>query len=161
MQPRACREHFAQLLTEELAGLNELAGLLEHEHKLLVANDVTALESAMHERQSCVARIMRVDEERRSLCRGLGYSTDVPGIEKLLRWCDPQASLAARWAECAARTAQCRELNDRNGVLVRARLKRVQDLLATLIGRGRESNTYGRRGAAVSGSVGAVVTAEA
>jgi len=161
MQPGPCREQFAQLLSDELAGLTELAALLEHEHELLVANDVTALESAMHARQGCVTRIMKVDEERRSLCRMLGYAADLPGMERLLRWCDPQATLAARWSECAARTVKCRELNDRNGALVSARLKRVQALLGVLIGRGRESNTYGRRGASEWGSVGSVVTAEA
>ena len=161
MQPDACREQFAQLLTDELAGLTELAGLLEHEHGLLVANDVAALETAMQVRQGCVTRVMRLDEERRSLCRMLGYAADVSGTERLLRWCDPQSTLAARWAECAARTAKCRELNDRNGALVSARLQRVQTLLGALIGRARESNTYGRRGASEWGSVGSVVTAEA
>jgi len=161
MQPGACREHFGQLLSDEIAGLTELTGLLEHEHELLVANDVNALEEAMRARQNCVTRIVKVDEERRSLCRMLGYSADVPGIEKLLRWCDPHSTLAARWAECNARTSRCRELNDRNGALVGARLKRVQSLLGTLVGRSRESNTYGRRGAQITGSTGSVIKTEA
>jgi hypothetical protein len=56
----ACREHFATLLSQESGALDTLAGLLEREHGLLVSNDVTALEAAMAERQSCVGALLRL-----------------------------------------------------------------------------------------------------
>ena len=160
MDPAACREQLSQLLTDEMAALTELTALLEAEHKLLADNDVSALERAMRERQSCVGRIVRLDEERRSLCRMLGHASDAQGLEQLLRWCDPRRTLGVRWQEHAGLARRCRELNDRNGALVSARLKRVQALLGVLIGGARDSATYGRGGSYQPVSTGRVVATE-
>jgi flagellar biosynthesis/type III secretory pathway chaperone len=160
MEPGACREHLSQLLTDEISALTQLTGLLEREYALLTANEVSALESAMRERQSCVGRIVRLDEERRSLCRMLGHASDAQGLERLLHWCDPRRTLGLRWQEHAGLARRCRELNDRNGALVSARLKRVQALLGVLIGGARDSATYGRGGSYQPVSTGRVVATE-
>ena len=161
MEPAKCREQLGRLISEESHALTELSAMLEREHGYLAANDVVSLEGATRERQRCVARIFRVDEERRTLCRDLGYSVDLKGLEGLLRWCDPQGTLTARWAECAEAAARCQRCNDRNGALVGARLKHVQARLGTLIQSRREALTYGPRGAYTQGSSGQVVTTEA
>ena len=160
MEPNACHETFATLLAQEISALDELAVLLEREHGFLAANDVVALEAAMAERQVCVGALVRVEEERRSLCRMLGYSTDLPGLERLLAWCDPNGSLKSRWADCASRGARCRTLNDRNGALVNARLKRVESLLGAITGRPPEGTTYSPAGAYASHRAGRVLSAE-
>jgi flagella synthesis protein FlgN len=157
----ACREQFATLLTQESGALDTLAGLLEREHALLVANDVSALETAMAERQTCVGALLRVDEERRSMCRMLGHSADMAGLERLLAWCDPSGTLKSRWADCAKRGTRCRELNDRNGALVIARMKRVETLLGALTGRPGESATYGPTGSSSASRAGSVLTTQA
>ena len=41
---------------------------------------------------------------------------------------------------------RCRDLNDRNGVMVAARMKRVSELLQALTGRVARAATYGPRG---------------
>jgi flagellar biosynthesis protein FlgN len=161
VDPNACRETLATLLGQEISSLDQLAALLAREHELLVANDVDALEVAMAERQVCVGSIVRVEDERRSLCRMLGYSTDLPGLERLLAWCDPSGSLKARWGECATRGARCRDLNDRNGALVNARLKRVETLLGALTGKPAEGSTYGPAGAYATPRAGRMLTVEA
>jgi len=161
MDPRDCREALDALLVQEITALEQLAGLLEREHKFLVANDVAGLETAMAERQACVGTIVRTEDERRSLCRMAGHSTDLPGLERMLIWCDPNGSLKSRWAECAVRGKRCRELNDRNGALVNARLKRVETLLGALTGRPQEGQTYGRTGAYATPRSGRVLSTEA
>ena len=161
MDPNACREAIVALLAQEISSLDMLASLLEREHGFLVANDVVALEAAMAERQTCVGTLVRVEDERRSLCRMHGQSADLSGLERLLAWCDPSGSLKSRWGECAARGARCRELNDRNGALVNARLKRVETLLGAITGRPPEGQTYGPAGAYGTRSAGRVITAEA
>jgi flagella synthesis protein FlgN len=161
MEPAPCREQLGKLIADEDRALNELAVLLDREHEYLEANDVVALEGAARERQRCVARIFRVDEERRTLCRDLGYAVDLKGLEDLLRWCDPQGTLAAGWARCSASAANARRLNDRNGALVGARLKHVQARLGALIDSRREPVTYGPRGAYAQASSGRVVATEA
>jgi flagellar biosynthesis/type III secretory pathway chaperone len=150
-----------RLISDETRALHELALLLEREHACLDANDVPSLEAASHERQKCVARIMRFDEERRTLCRVTGYPLDATGLEQLLRWCDPQRTLSTQWTECSDAASKCRRLNDRNGALVAARLLHVQARLGTLIAGARAPVTYGPRGAYKQASSGRVLAVEA
>src|SRR5262249_38620815 len=150
-----------QLIQDESRALNELSVALERERGHLEANDVVSLEGAARERQRCVARIFRVDERRRALCSDLGYSVDVMGLARLIRWCDPTGTLADGWAESSRAAARCRLLNDRNGALVAARLKHVQERLGPLIESRREPVTYGPRGAYGLCSAGRVVATEA
>jgi flagellar biosynthesis protein FlgN len=161
MDRAQCRQKLGRLLSEESVALNELSTLLDREHGFLQANDVVSLEGATRERQRCVARIFRVDEERRALCRDQGYPLDLQGLEKLIRWCDPHGTLAQGWAECSTAAARCRQLNDRNGALVAAHLKHVQARLGTLISSRREAVTYGPRGDYSQSSFGRVVATEA
>jgi flagella synthesis protein FlgN len=161
MDPTQCREKLGQLMAAESRGLKELATLLEREHGHLEANDVEALEAAALQRQECVGRISKVDEERRALCSTKGYATDLKGIEDLIRWCDPKGTLAAGWAECSAAAARCRQLNDNNGVLVAARLQHVQARLGKLVADPGGAVTYGPRGGYGPSSSGRMLTTEA
>jgi flagellar biosynthesis/type III secretory pathway chaperone len=161
MNPTQCRERMSKLIAEESAGLGQLGDLLEHEHGLLAAGDVVSLTAAINERQRCVGRIARVDEERRAMCGALNFPLNAQGLEALLRWCDPHGTLASRWAECAAAATRCRVLNDRNGAIVSTRLQHVRARLGTLLQSTRETLTYRRDGAYSQGSVGRVLAAEA
>jgi flagellar biosynthesis protein FlgN len=157
MEPTVCRQRVGQLIAEQADALAELITFLEREHEQLRASDVTALESAIREHQRSVARVIRTDEARASLCRELGYGADARGFEEVMRWCDPEKILAPQWARCTAIASQCRALNDRNGALVGARLRHVQARLATLIqGRG-ETVSYGPRGAYAFATSGQVI----
>ena len=161
MDPAQCREKMATLITEESTGLAQLIDLLEHEHGLLVAGDAVALGAAINERQRCVGRIARVDEERQAMCRARNLPLDATGLESLLRWCDPAGTLSARWAECAAAATRCRMLNDRNGALVGTQLQHVRARLGTLIQSSRETLTYRPNGAYSQGAVGRMLATEA
>lgn len=143
----ACREALASILSTEVAQLAELAGLLDREHELLVANEIETLEGVMAQRQIAVGKLLSAEEERRSLCRMHGRGVDAAGVLQLMAWCDPHGTLKARWEECAKGAARAREFNDRNGALVMARMKRVETLLTTLTGQPRETPTYGPKGA--------------
>jgi flagellar biosynthesis/type III secretory pathway chaperone len=146
MDPQTCRAHFSRLIQEETAALGELAVLLDREFTHMQDNDVDALGAAMRARHQCVARILKVDDERRGLCRTLGRPHDLKGLEALLAWCDPQRTLVSAWADCTAAAIKCRSLNDRNGALAGARLQHVQARLGVLIDGRRETVTYGPRG---------------
>jgi flagellar biosynthesis/type III secretory pathway chaperone len=161
MDQATCRERLGRLMSDENSALNELSTLLDREHGYLEANDVTSLEGVARERQRCVARIFRADEERRTLCNDMGYPPDLQGLEQLIRWCDPQGTLAGGWVKCSAAATKCRQLNDRNGALVAARLTHVQARLGTLIESRRETVTYGPKGGYSQPSSGRVVTTEA
>lgn len=146
MDPRVCREHLEKLLVEEISNLARLEELLDQEHQYLEANDVEALERAGDARQSCVMALVAIEDERRSLCRMMNVSPDAIGIDKLLDWCDPTRDIKTRWAACAERATRCRSLNDRNGALVAARLKRVEGMLDVITGRSNQPKVYGSKG---------------
>jgi flagellar biosynthesis protein FlgN len=145
MDPQACLSQLARLLSEETALLGTLAQQLQREHELLNANDVDALDQAAQARQTSVAGLLRLDDERRNLCRVLGRSADQAGLAALLKWCDPAGSLASAHARCAEQAQQCREQNDRNGILVNARLNRVSGML-NLLGGSAGVRTYEPKG---------------
>jgi flagellar biosynthesis protein FlgN len=159
VDPHVCREHLAGLLDEEVAALGELEELLKREHEVLASEDVDALETTARSRQERVGALARIEEQRRSLCSMHGHSPDLAGLERLITWCDPKGSLMSRLRECAERVARCRDLNDRNGAMVGARLKRVEGLLGILTGRADRADTYGPRGSTAAARPGRVLGA--
>jgi flagellar biosynthesis protein FlgN len=161
MDPAQVRERMGKLIAEESTGLAQLSEMLEREHDLLAAGDVAGLTAAIKERQSCVVRITRVDEERRSICRASSFPLDAQGLEALLRWCDPNGTLSGRWAECAAAATRCRTLNDRNSAIVATQLQHVRARLGALLQNTRDTLTYRRNGGYNQGNVGRVLAAEA
>jgi flagellar biosynthesis protein FlgN len=146
LDPTLARQHMEQLLDDEGRNLGQLESLLVSEHALLEGSDVEALERAGNARQTCIAELLRIDDERRSLCRMLDFPTDLDGLRKLLKWCDPANGLLSRWTACMQKAAQCRQLNERNGALVAAKLKRVEGLLGLLTGRDRSASIYSPQG---------------
>lgn len=143
-----CREHLGTLLTEEVDALRELEDLLGREYEVLGAKNVAAIERTALVRQQMMGGLARTEEQRRSLCTMHGYTPDWVGLERLMRWCDPQGTLLSRLRECARRATRCRDLNDRNGTLVAARLQHVEKLLGALTAGTGQPVTYGPNGSA-------------
>ncbi len=143
-----CREHLGTLLTEEIESLSDLEELLKREHEVLAAKNVAAIERAALVRHDKMGQLARTEEQRRALCGQHGFTPDWHGLESLMQWCDPHGTLLSRLRECAQRATRCRDLNERNGVLVSARLKQVEGLLAALTGAPQTPVTYGPNGAA-------------
>jgi flagellar biosynthesis protein FlgN len=144
--PAQCREALSHIYAEEIASLKLLEGLLQKEHGFLVANDIDGLETASAARQDAVARLMKLEDERRDLCRLLGRDPDLAGSAAVLAWCDPQGTLAATLNEHARLSGACREQNERNGALVGARMARISNMLGMLAGSQAAPSVYGRSG---------------
>ncbi|HYJ39706.1 MAG TPA: flagellar protein FlgN [Steroidobacteraceae bacterium] len=163
MDAALTRDTLGRLLDEENASLSEFATLLNKEHGALRGRDIDALESLADARQASVVKLLKIEEERRSLCSMLGYETDLAGLAKLIAWCDPARTLAKRYEECATRARDCRNLNIRNGVLVGAHIRRVEGLLGAMTGASTEPRAYGPRGQSnpYAVSSGKVLSAEA
>jgi len=162
MDAALTREHLDRLLAEENGALAEFEALLDREHEALRTRDIDALEALSDARQASVIGMLRLEDERRSLCSMLGYDTDLAGLGKLIAWCDPRRTLAAAYDECATRARRCRDLNDRNGMLVGAQIKRVEGLLGAITGTSSEPRAYGpRRPNGWAASSGQVLSAEA
>jgi flagellar biosynthesis protein FlgN len=161
LSPTGCREHLDRLLTEEVSELERLEGVLEREHGFISDNSVDQLTAAGKERQGSVSALFRIEDERRELCRMMDVDATPQGIEELLTWCDPSRSLLRRWAGCFERAKRCRNLNDRNGALVSARLKRVEGLLGFVTRQSQGKSTYNKAGAYQGLQSGRVVATKA
>ncbi len=142
----ACRDHLGILLNEEIEALRELEDLLNREYDVLGAKNVAAIERTALIRQQKMGDLARTEEQRRQLCTLHGYTPDWIGLESLMQWCDPEGTLLSRVRECARRATRCRDLNNKNGTLVAARLKQVEGLLAALTPGRAEPVTYGPKG---------------
>jgi flagellar biosynthesis/type III secretory pathway chaperone len=141
-----CREQLATLMAEQNTQLAALEGLLTQEYALLESRDAEGLEAAGTARQDCIAHIVRIDDERRALCRATGRSDDPAGLHSLLAWCDPTGLLLPAMQEYRDRTQRCREQNDRNGILVNGRLQRLSGMLHAVDGGNQHGRTYGPGG---------------
>jgi flagellar biosynthesis/type III secretory pathway chaperone len=161
LDPDVCREHLAEILAEEATLLAELRGLLDREYEVLGSKDAVALERTILERQEKVGALTRLEEHRRSLCSLHGYSPDYAGLERLLVWCDPRGTLVSHLRECAKLASECRDLNDRNGTMVSAKLKRVEGLLGAFSGKTvtTTADTYSSDGTAATTRSGRVLGA--
>ena len=163
MDAALTRDTLGHLLSDENGALAEFEVLLDKEHGALRSRDIDALEALAQARQTSVIRLLKIEDERRSLCSMLGFETDLTGLAKLLAWCDPSRSLNKHYEECATRARKCRELNDRNGILVGAQIKRVTGLLGAITGTASEARGYGPRGQSnpYASTSGRVLSAEA
>ncbi len=151
MDQHSCLNQLSRLLADETAQLAALEQQLQREHELLQANDVDGLEQAAKIRQQTVATLLRLDDDRRNLCRLMGQSADQTGLAAIIGWCDPEGKLSAAYAACAVQAQRCRDQNDRNGALVTARLNRVSGMLG-MLNANAAPKTYEARGAARSTS---------
>ena len=163
VSPLQCREALGRIFGEEIAALHQLEELLSREHDHLAANAIEALEAASAARQDAVARLMRLEDERRNLSRMLGRDADVAGSAALLSWCDPEGSLGVTLHEHARLSGVCRAQNERNGALVGARMARISSMLGMLAGSSAAPSVYGRTGTqgAALPSAGRLVAARA
>jgi flagellar biosynthesis/type III secretory pathway chaperone len=161
MEATLCREHLDRLLGEEAEALAHLETLLDREHDVILGRDADALERTGREREHHMGTLMRIEEERQSLCRMLGKPADVKGLEQLIKWCDPSRSLLSRLDECSNRAGRCREANNRNGLLVASRLKHVEGMLNAIAGRTQQPVTYGKQNAYSNTPTGRMVQSRA
>jgi flagellar biosynthesis/type III secretory pathway chaperone len=163
LDPIACRTQLERLLRDETTLLQVLEQQLDGEYALLKANDIESLEQASGSRQDTVMRLLRLEDERRQLCRLLGKGADPAAVSAVLKWCDPQGTLSEAYSRCASQALRCREQNDRNGALVAARLQRVSSMLGALTPAGPAGELYGPGGGTAGGQThaGRVLTVSA
>ncbi|HVO00352.1 MAG TPA: flagellar protein FlgN [Steroidobacteraceae bacterium] len=150
IQPEHIRLHLERVLGEESVLLAELEQVLAAEAAVVRGDDPGAIENIGANRHRCVARLTQLDGERASACRMLSFGSGREAFERLLAWCDPAQSLRPRWQSNLACAHRCKELNDRNGAVVMARMGQVQQRLATLRGE-VPGPVYARRGGRFEG----------
>ena len=141
--------HVERIIAEEAGLLGSLEQLLRSEAEVVRGDDVEAIGRIGAARHQCIEALTRLDAERSDACRMLGFGNGRGAFDRLLQWCDPAGALRARWRANLDGARRCKDLNDRNGAVVTARLNRVSQLLATLRGA-PPAATYGPKAAAAA-----------
>jgi flagella synthesis protein FlgN len=133
-QPADVQRHLYRILIEEGRLMVELEGLLQHEVEILKGEDADRIARIGAVRHRCVEALMRLEVERADLTRMLSFGEGAGAIDRLLQWCDEDGALRQRWQANLDSARRCKDINDRNGAIVGARLRRVQALLAAIRG---------------------------
>jgi len=107
---------------------DDMLGVLARENRALVDSNAAELEAASSAKAALVEQLESLESQRTKLRETIG--ADTPG--------------SAEWARLREVIAQCKEQNQRNGALLKARAENVRIALRTL--RGTEPDLYSPTG---------------
>lgn len=119
------------VLDEQIRCARSIVGTLTLENEALRKGDADRLNTASTEKAQLVEALETLEQERRALTA-------------LEAGAARGAEAQSKWRELLGLIAQCKERNQRNGVLVKARWEQVATALKTL--RGAESELYDAKG---------------
>jgi flagella synthesis protein FlgN len=119
-------ERLSAVLAEQLRCAEAMLETLTRESQALTAGDTTALGAAADAKAKLVETLEKLESERRGLAPRDG------------------ASDVREWQLLREVIARCKEHNERNGILLKARAENVRIALKTL--RGAEPELYGATG---------------
>lgn len=118
------------ILEQEIAALGAVLRTLEDEHAALLQRAPDALLAASNAKAEAVAHALGLEQQRRQLGQQPGMSPVDDGL----------------FAKLGQLAGECRNLNDRNGQLIRGQRRRIEGALNVLRGRAATPDIYGRDG---------------
>ena len=139
MSRTAPADPFAALVREfelELMHLRQMLALAEDEQRDLVAGDMTRLDAISAEKLGQLHALELYTRQRAVYLAELGFASDATGLAACALAAGTRGrQLTRAWGRVAEALASLRDLNEENGLLLRARLAEVGDpaeLLADL-----------------------------
>lgn len=141
--PAELRKH----LEAEIAAAQSLFDTLTAEREALKGTHAAALETAGAAKVAALATFEALERARRLLGRSQGLASDGRAtFERWLEALDRQSTLLTSWRRLLELTAQCRDANQTNGLIVGHRQIQVRQLLGLVRGSSG-AQTYGPSGA--------------
>ena len=135
MNPEAFNpSSLVDVLDEQIRTAQAMLGTLDRESKALIESNPEALNSAGADKARLVETLELLERERRDL-------TDALSVELSASKGD---NASTRWQELLGLIEKCRERNQQNGVMVKARREQVLEALKLL--RGSELELYDSTG---------------
>ena len=131
----------AQLLDEQIAGMQSVLTSLEAERAALSARDGDALLRAVSDKAQSLAGADTLEQRRQQYLQQMGLGARHGG-----RQFSVDAGVSQRWQQVLALTRQCRALNDANGQLIRGQKRRTEGALRILRGDATAPAEYGPGG---------------
>jgi flagella synthesis protein FlgN len=130
-------EGLIAVLQEQIVCAEAMLKSLGRENRALTSGDAEELNAAGADKSQLVETLDALERQRRSLTDAVaaGVATAAAG-----------AARPAEWRRLLDLIAECKQQNERNGALVKARSEQVRVALRTL--RGTQPDLYGRSGLA-------------
>ncbi len=122
------------ILEQEIAALGAVLRTLEDEHAALLQRAPDALLAASNAKAEAVAHALGLEQQRRQPGQQSGQQSGMSPAEDGL------------FAKLGQLAGECRNLNDRNGQLIRGQRRRIEGALNVLRGRAATPDIYGRDG---------------
>lgn len=132
------------LLDQELAAVADVLVALEAESRALADRDPAALATAVARKTAALGRAAGLEDQRRELLgshAGPEHRDDPASLPDARGGKD--TAIAGQLGRLKDLARRCRDLNDRNGALIRAQRQRVEGSLSLLQG-GRQGGSQGR-----------------
>ena len=139
------RDSLSAVLNDQIRCAESMLDVLERENQALVAGDADQLTATGADKARLVEALEKLEIERRDLTQAFGAAAASIAVGDA-----PQSS--AEWQKLIGLVATCKERNQRNGALVKARSDQVRAVLKVL--RGSEPAVYAASGSVGSGSLG-------
>lgn len=143
-----CNQELLAIIGETFACARGLRNALELERNALEQQDPNLLDIAGEQKQRKIVAFEALDADRRSLCEAYSFGSDSIGMEKLLIWCDRDATLDSQWRKLLVIVEDCRNTNTTNGAIVQRRRAQVLGALSLLRGEAPGAGLYGPTGEA-------------
>lgn len=137
-------------LTQEIALMTKLNELLKNEQLALVDNEISALNQYTQEKSILVNQVNELERQRAQHLTGLGYANTLEGVQSFLEQADE--STQRDWQTLLGLTAEARESNRANGLMINRRLLQSQAGLESLQQNNPTGNLYGPSGQSVINS---------
>jgi flagella synthesis protein FlgN len=139
-------------LTFEHQRIDALVELMKQEQQLLVAADADALAELTPRKVALVQELAQLSRERHAALGNAGFAASEAGMEPWLAAHGDEAVRTA-WSALLARTAEAKELNRVNGMLINRQMAHTQTVLNALRTPtgGAESGLYGAKGQTFGG----------
>ena len=134
-------------LTAEHERIDALVELMKQEQQFLVAADADGLAGLTPRKVALVQELAQLSRERHIALGGAGFEAAEAGMQA---WLAAQGDATTRdaWSRLLARTAEAKELNRVNGLLINRQMAHNQTVLNALRTptAGAESTLYGAKG---------------
>jgi len=141
-----------QCLQEEILAITSLANLLRLEEAALIEGNVEEVSRLTQDKSALVSQLSTLENERKFCLSQQGYSSDTKGMQDYFSNSAIEFSAVEDWQTLLDLSAQAKEANRINGILINRQFIRNQSVLNILQQNSPAESMYGPNGQATNNS---------